>query len=152
MSRTTIHIAAPPERVFEVPADPYTYEHWVVGCKKIRGVEGNWPEAGSTFHHQVGIGPITVRDSTTSVECSRPHRLVLHARARPTGVARVEIEFHHSNGGTEVIMIEFPVEGPMAVLHNPIQDWLIDRRNRETLRRLKRLVETRPRAAAPAAA
>jgi uncharacterized protein YndB with AHSA1/START domain len=149
MSRTTIHIAVPPERVFAVLADPYTYEHWVVGCKQIRGVEGNWPEAGSAFHHTVGLGPISVPDSTTSVECSRPHRLVLHARARPTGVARVETELHDRNGGTEAIMIELPIEGPMALLHNPIQDWLIDRRNRESLRRLKRLAESSPPAAAP---
>jgi uncharacterized protein YndB with AHSA1/START domain len=141
MSRTTIHIAAPPERVFAVPADPYTYEHWVVGCKQIRSVEGSWPEPGSTFHHSVGLGPVTVRDSTSSVECSRPHRLVLHARARPTGIARVEIELADSNGGTEATIIEFPIEGPMAWLHNPLQDWLIDRRNRESLRRLKRLAE-----------
>ena len=36
---------------------------------------------------------------------------------------------------------EVPIEGPPAVLHNPIQDWLIDRRNREGLRRLKQLAE-----------
>jgi uncharacterized protein YndB with AHSA1/START domain len=142
MSQTTIHLAAPPERVFEVLADPYTYEHWVVGCKEIRGVEGNWPEPGSIFHHKVGMGPVTVRDNTSSVECSHPHRLVLHARARPTGVARVEIDLHDRNGGTEAVMVEVPVEGPMALLHNPIQDWLIDRRNRESLRRLKQLAES----------
>ena len=36
---------------------------------------------------------------------------------------------------------EVPIEGPPAVLHNPMQDWLIDRRNREGLRRLKQLAE-----------
>jgi hypothetical protein len=38
-------------------------------------------------------------------------------------------------------MTEVPIEGPPAVLHNPLQDWLIDRRNRESLRRLKQLAE-----------
>ena len=143
MARTTIHVAAPPEAVFAVLADPYTYEDWVVGCKEIRGVEGRWPEAGAAFHHSVGIGPITVKDSTSATESAPPHRLALRARARPTGVARVELDLTARDGGTEVAITEVPVEGPPALLHNPLQDWLIDRRNREGLRRLKRLAEAR---------
>jgi uncharacterized protein YndB with AHSA1/START domain len=141
MSRTTIHIAAPPEQVFGVLSDPATYERWVVGCKEIRGVDGVWPEPGATFHHSVGVGPITVHDTTSVVESDAGRRLVLQARARPTGVARVEIDLGDRNGGTEVVITEFPVEGPPAWLHNPLQDWLIDRRNRESLRRLKQLAE-----------
>ena len=141
MARTTIHVTAPAEAVFAVLADPASYDHWVVGCKEIRGVEGAWPEPGATFHHSVGMGPITVKDSTTATESAPPHRLVLRARARPTGVARVEIDLAARDGGTEVTITEVPVEGPPALLHNPVQDWLIDRRNREGLRRLKRLAE-----------
>ena len=66
---------------------------------------------------------------------------MLRARARPTGVVRVELDLAARDGGTEAVMTEVPVEGPPALLHNPLQDWLIDRRNRETLRRLKRLAE-----------
>ena len=141
MARTTIHVSAPPEAVFAVLADPATYEDWVVGCKDIRGVEGRWPEPGATFHHTVGLGPLTVKDTTSVTECARPHRLVLRARARPTGVARVELDLAEREGGTEVTITELPVEGPPALLHNKAQDWLIDRRNREGLRRLKRLAE-----------
>jgi len=141
MARTTIHVTAPAEAVFAVLADPSSYDQWVVGCKEIRGVEGAWPEPGATFHHSVGMGPITVKDSTTATESAPPHRLVLRARARPTGVARVEIDLAARDGGTEVTITEVPVEGPPALLHNPVQDWLIDRRNREGLRRLKRLAE-----------
>jgi uncharacterized protein YndB with AHSA1/START domain len=141
MARTTIHVAAEPERVFAVLADPYTYDEWVVGSKRIRGVEGAWPEPGATFHHAVGIGPFTVRDTTSVLDSAPPRRLVLSARARPTGVARVEFDLTPDEGGTEVVMTEVPVEGPPALLHNALQDCLIDRRNRETLRRLKQLAE-----------
>jgi uncharacterized protein YndB with AHSA1/START domain len=141
MARTTILVNATPDAVFAVLSDPWTYEHWVVGCKEIRGVEGEWPEPGSTFHHSVGLGPLTVKDSTSATESAPPHRLVLRARARPTGVARVELELAARDGGTEVTITEVPIEGPPAVLHNPVQDWLIDRRNREGLRRLKQLAE-----------
>jgi uncharacterized protein YndB with AHSA1/START domain len=143
MARTTIHVGVPPEAVFEVLADPYSYDHWVVGCKRIRSVEGPWPEPGSTFHHAVGLGPITVKDSTSVTESAPPYRLALRARARPTGVARVELDLEARDGATAVTITEVPVEGPPALLHNPLQDWLIDRRNREGLRRLKRLAEER---------
>lgn len=141
MARTTTQIAASPARVFTVLADPWSYPRWVVGCKQIRGVEGDWPAPGSTFHHAVGMGPLTVHDSTTVTEARPGARLVLRARARPTGVARVEVDLAPRDGGTQVTITEVPVEGPPALLHNPVQDWLIDRRNREGLRRLKQLAE-----------
>jgi uncharacterized protein YndB with AHSA1/START domain len=141
MARTTIHVAAAPDRVFAVLADAWTYEHWVVGCKQIRDVDATWPDPGATFHHSVGLGPLTVRDSTTVLESAAPARLVMRARARPAGVARVELDLAERDGGTEVVMTERPISGPPALVHNPLQDWLIDRRNREGLRRLKRLAE-----------
>ena len=141
MAHTTIHIATAPERVFAVLSEPATYDRWVVGCKEIRGVDGPWPQPGATFHHSVGLGPVTVRDTTSVVESVPARRLVLRARARPTGIVRVEIDLTARNGGTEAAMTEFPIEGPPAWLHNPVQDWLIDRRNRESLRRLKQLAE-----------
>ena len=141
MASTRIHVEAPPDRVFDVLGDGWTYEHWVVGCKEIRSVDDNWPEPGATLHHSVGLGPLTVRDTTTVIECEAPQRLVLRARARPAGVARVELDLAARDGGTEVVIRERPVSGPPALLHNPVQDWLIDRRNREGLRRLKQLAE-----------
>jgi uncharacterized protein YndB with AHSA1/START domain len=143
MARTTIHVAVEPERVFGVLADPFLYPQWVVGCKEVRRVDGDWPELGATFHHSVGLGPINVRDSTSVVESQPAQRLVLHARARPTGVARVELDLAVVGGGTRVAISERPIGGPPALLHNPIQDWFIDRRNRDSLRRLKRLAEER---------
>jgi len=53
----------------------------------------------------------------------------------------VEVDLAAANGGTEIAIVEQPVSGPPALMHNPLQDWLIDRRNRESLRRLKQLAE-----------
>lgn len=141
MARTTTQVAAMPDRVFAVLADGWTYERWVVGCKEIRDVDAGWPAPGATFHHSVGMGPIAVRDTTTVIESDPGRRIVLRARARPAGVARVEIDLAEHDGGTQVTMVERPVSGPPALLHNPVQEWLIDRRNRESLRRLRRLAE-----------
>jgi uncharacterized protein YndB with AHSA1/START domain len=141
MARTTTRIAATPDRVFAVLADAWTYERWVVGCEEIRDVDDGWPAPGATFHHSVGLGPVTVRDTTTVIEADPPRRLVLRARARPTGVACVELDLAALDGGTEVVMLERPVSGPPALLHNPLQDRLIHHRNEESLRRLKQLAE-----------
>lgn len=141
MARTSTHVDAPPERVFEILDDPRTYEFWVVGSKEIRAVEPDWPAVGSTFHHSVGVGPLTIKDTTTVLEREPPRRLKLRARARPTGIAHVVIEVTPSGAGSEVVILEEPVAGPPAWLHNPLQDKLIHHRNVETLRRLRWLAE-----------
>lgn len=141
MATTTSHFAATPERVFSVLSDPRSYEYWVVGSKEIRHWDSGFPALGTSFHHTFLIGPLPVRDSTTVLEVDPPRRLKLRARARPTGVAHVTLDLLPRDGGTEVSITEVPVEGVAARLHNPLQDKLIQSRNVESLRRLKRLAE-----------
>jgi len=141
VSVTETHTSASPEAVFDVLDDASTYEFWVVGCADIRDVDPEWPAEGAAFHHSVGMGPVTVKDSTTIVERDRPRSLELHARARPAGVARVRFDLAPQGSGTKITVEEAPIEGLPALLHNPLQDHLIHQRNVETLRRLKWLAE-----------
>jgi uncharacterized protein YndB with AHSA1/START domain len=150
MAKNSLTIDAPPADVWAVLADARTYEHWVVGCDDIRGVEGDWPAVGSRFFHTVGVGPVKTKDNTAVVECEPDRRLVLEARARPAGVARVIFTLEQVDGdasiGTNVTIEEFPVKGVAKVIDNPIQDGLIKVRNVETLRRLaKQVGERQPR-------
>src|ERR1700722_16671426 len=108
MATTTTEIPANPEQVWAVLADPEKYAAWVVGAKEVRGSEGNWPSEGARFHHTVGIGFLQLRDQTSVLECDQPHRLVLEARVRPFGLARVEIQLSSSADGTLVTMTEEP--------------------------------------------
>jgi uncharacterized protein YndB with AHSA1/START domain len=142
-------VDAPPDVVFAVLLDPYCYEHWVVGNRYVRGVDPDWPAPRSQFHHNVGFGPFNTSDSTMAIEVEPPRRLVLEARALPVGVARVEITIEPLDGGrSRVRLVETPVRGPMARIHNPAQDLLIRLRNVECLRRLRHLAEDRVRTAA----
>ena len=143
MARTETTIDAPPEAVWAVLADPPRYGEWVVGSKEIRRWDPEWPATGSSFHHTFQVGPVPVKDTTTVLEQDPPRRLVLRARARPTGVAHVALTLTPEGEGTRVELAEWPVEGPPARLQNPVQDFLINRRNDEALRRLKRLAEQR---------
>ncbi len=143
MARTSAVVDAPPEAVWAVLADPRSYEDWVVGSKEIRRWDPEWPAVGASFHHTFLIGPLPIKDRTTVLESEPPRRLVLRARARPTGIAHVVVHLTPEGGGTRVELAEWPVAGPPAAFSNPLQDFLINRRNDEALRRLKRLAERR---------
>lgn len=143
MSLNSCQIKASPRRVFKVLVDPRAYAYWVVGSKKVRGADPDWPAVGSAFHHAVGFGPLKVKDATR-VEALRPRRLIaLKAKARPFGTARVRLELRRSGRGTTVTMTEGPGDRVSAILFNPLVDVLIHARNAWSLRRLKDLAEGR---------
>jgi uncharacterized protein YndB with AHSA1/START domain len=139
MACNETQVDVPPERVFELLADGRKYADWVVGADRVRSVEPEWPNPGSKFHHTVGVGPIKINDSTSVLEVDAPNRIVLDARARPLGRARVDIELRAQDGGTLVVMREELADGPR--LMQRLTDPLIRVRNVEALRRLKDLVE-----------
>jgi uncharacterized protein YndB with AHSA1/START domain len=141
MARNEIHVAAPPERVFAVLADPWCYGEWVVGSQTVRGVDGRWPQPGSRLHHRIGVGPLAIPDNTEVLEVDPPRRLALQARARPLGTARVTLILNPDGGGTRVTMIEDPGDAWTRLLFNPVTHLLVRIRNAESLRRLKRLAE-----------
>lgn len=134
-------MAVPPERVFEVLGDGWQYAGWVVGSVKVRAVEESWPAVGSKIHHAVGAWPLTLKDETQVELCEPSVRLVLIARGRPFGEARVDIRLEPRTAGTLVTMHETPVSGPGKWLHNPALDAVLRGRNDEALTRLAALVE-----------
>jgi hypothetical protein len=142
------YIHAPPDAVFDVLADARSYAHWVVGSSEVRGTEGDWPEAGSKFHHTQGAFGVGLKDSTTSIVANRPRQLVIEAHFRPVVVMKVELRLRPRGQGTHVTMIEYPIAGPIARIHNPLLDRVIWARNVESLRRLRKLAEQRPAAGA----
>lgn len=135
-------IDASPEQVFGVLADARTYADWVVGSDVIRAVDGHWPALGSRFYHKVGVWPLKIRDHTEVLEVDPPHRLVIHARARPAGTVKVGFLLAPWEGGTHVTMIEVAGDRLSRLAINPLTDGLVHARNVESLRRLKRIAET----------
>jgi uncharacterized protein YndB with AHSA1/START domain len=139
MAVTTRDIPASPDQVWAVLADPKRYAEWVVGAQEVRGFEGDWPAPGARFHHTVGLGPIHIHDDTSVLESNPSRRLVLRARARPLGHARIALELTQSGAGTRLVMVEEPTS-PVASLLRKVVDPLIHSRNVEALRRLEGLV------------
>ncbi|HEX2049413.1 MAG TPA: SRPBCC domain-containing protein [Actinomycetota bacterium] len=135
-------ILAPPARVFDTLTDAWRFDEWVAGAKDVRDVDDEWPAVGAAFHHTVGVGPLSLDDHTAIRVLEPPRRLVLEAKARPAGVVRVEFDLVARDGGTHLRMDERALAGPARwMVPKPVFDALVSVRNRETLRRLKRLVE-----------
>jgi uncharacterized protein YndB with AHSA1/START domain len=143
MARAQIFIAAAPERVFDVLADPQCYPEWVVGAHSIRDADPGFPAVGTRFHHRVGVGPLTLADHTEVLDVNAPYRLELRARARPLGTAKVTMLLEPRDEGTSVTMIEEAADPLSHLIFNPLTQVVVGARNVETLRRLKRLVEQR---------
>jgi NAD(P)-dependent dehydrogenase (short-subunit alcohol dehydrogenase family)/uncharacterized protein YndB with AHSA1/START domain len=145
MARNRVHIHATPEEVFAVLSDPERYPEWVVGADAIRDYDEEFPEVGSRFHHEVGPGPINIRDHSEVLEVDAPRRLVLKAKARPLGTATIALDLQESERGTEVLMEEVPGDRLTSLfIGNPVADTALRLRNAEGLSRLKRLVEGTP--------
>jgi uncharacterized protein YndB with AHSA1/START domain len=146
MSVNEVIVDAPPTAVWDVLAEPPTYEQWVVGNSGIRDFDRSWPSPGTEFHHKIGIGPVAIRDKTVALESLAPQRLVMNVRVLPVGHGIVSIELAEAGSGTLVRMEELPAGGPVKWVW-PVLDPLVKLRNAETLRRLKRLAESRHQAA-----
>jgi uncharacterized protein YndB with AHSA1/START domain len=128
-----------PEAVWDVLADPASYQYWVVGSKAIRDADPGFPAPGTKFHHTIGVGPLTVRDHTEVLTAERPRLMRLRAKARPLGTASVTLEMTAESGGTRVRMTENP-DGPFAILAlNPALHVFTKLRNAESLMRLEEL-------------
>jgi uncharacterized protein YndB with AHSA1/START domain len=136
-----ITISTPPGRVFDVLSDAQRYPEWVVGTQEVKAADEGFPSVGESFYPRVGLGPVLVDGKTTVLESSRPHRLVLHARAHPVADAIVTLDLAEAEEGTLVTMREQPAGVAPLRLAQRLGEPLLRRRNDESLRRLKELAE-----------
>src|SRR5436190_6354186 len=79
------------QQVWDVMADGWTYSQWVVGNSRMRAVSPDWPAVGSSIEHSVGVWPLLLDDETEVLESVPPERLVLLAKGRPFGKARITL-------------------------------------------------------------
>ena len=124
-------------------ADGWTYSQWVVGNSRMRAVDPQWPSPGSRILHSIGIWPAVINDETVVEKSVPTEELVLHARGGPFGGARVILRLSDIPDGCRVVMEEYPVSGPGAILPSQLSDLAAWPRNRETLWRLGAIAERR---------
>src|SRR5918995_5205511 len=101
------------DAVWNVIADGWTYSQWVVGNTRMRAVDPAWPAPGSTIHHTIGVWPAVLNDETVVESCTPQEELVLLAKGRPFGAARISLRLFDTPCGCRVEMAEVPVGGPL---------------------------------------
>ena len=132
------------EQVWAVIADGWTYSQWVVGNSRMRAVDADWPKVGSTIRHSIGIWPLVLDDLTVVQDCQPFERLVLLAKGRPLGKARITLRLSDiDGGGCRIDMAEVPVGAPMGWVPNRVALAAAVPRNRECTWRLAALAERR---------
>lgn len=154
MSRNRIELPAGREEVFAILIDPYAFPKWVVGAKRIRGVDPDWPRPGSAFHHASGAGgEVTVKDKTDLITMDPPLSLVLQAYLRPLGIVRIRIELERgsSDTTTRLTMREAPAPGTRLTKVKRLLDPALSARNRKSLKCLEKLVRESATDAGPVA-
>ena len=75
-----------------------------------------WPSPGSTIHHSIGVWPALLNDETVAVACEPLQELVLLAKGRPFGAARIKLRLNHIANGCRIEMSEVPVSRPLKWL------------------------------------
>ncbi len=144
MAVTERVVSAPPEKVFAILSDGWTYSDWVVGTTHIRDVDPDFPAVGSRIHHKAGPWPMSLHDETVVLRCEPPRRLVLRPKLRPLGEMTVAITLTPDGAGkTRVTLREDTSGGPLLWVRTKINDLLLHGRNREALRRLADIAEKR---------
>lgn len=132
------------DRVWAVIADGWTYAQWVVGNSRMRAVDANWPEVGSTIRHSIGVWPLLLDDLTVVQQCRPLEELVLLAKGRPFGKARITLRLYDTDGGgCRIEMAEVPVGVPMGWVPDRLSLAAAIPRNRECTWRLAALAERR---------
>jgi uncharacterized protein YndB with AHSA1/START domain len=127
------------DEVFAVLSTPERYAGWVVGAKKTRVIDPEWPQPGSRFAHKQGAGPLHIDDITVVRELDAPNRIVLEAKIRPLLTAQVTLTLDPRPTGTLITMEEVPIGGPVSRLGHLLNAPLHMRNNR-ALRKLEKQV------------
>jgi hypothetical protein len=131
------------QQLWDVIADGWTYSQWVVGNTRMRAVAADWPEPGSTIHHSIGVWPFIINDETVVESFVPGAELVLHAKARPFGGARIVLRLYDTPTGSRIEMLEEPVGGVLKMMPRHVSLALVYPRNRECTARLTALAERR---------
>lgn len=145
MFTKTRTLTVTPEQVWEVLSDGWLFPVWVVGATSMRDVDSHWPQVGARLHHSIGAWPFTISDTTSVVGCEPYRVLELEAHTGAAGSARVVLRLRPVPQGTEVTMQEDASHGVLGFVPKPLRWLMVVPRNRECLRRLKRLAEGRAR-------
>jgi carbon monoxide dehydrogenase subunit G len=137
--QVNIELDRPIAEVWDGVTDAARYPDWLIGAQEV-DVPPTWPQAGATFEHRIGFGPIRMPGSTTVRAIEEPTCFAISAGMGLLGEAVVAFELESLGPRrTRISMREQPAEGVVGVLHRllrPVMDRIIRARNAASLERL----------------
>ncbi|MGW2343362.1 SRPBCC family protein [Streptomyces sp. NPDC001661] len=139
MARTRRLILSSPAEVWALLSDGYRYGEWVTGTKQVLDVDPAWPDVGTALKVRVGLGPLTLDDTSTVRICEPEHRLELEAKADPFGAARIAMNLIPWAEHTLFVLDWHPLRGPGTRMHGLPVDYLVAVRNGMMLTKLARI-------------
>jgi len=142
--RTSIEIAAPPERVWNVVMDPHRLDDWVTIHRKLEHVSHDPLEDGSSMEQTLCLRGASFKVRWHIVEADAPHLAVMEGKGPARSTASIRDELTPIEGGTRFDYVnEF--RAPMGPLGSMASRVLVggasEREANASLKKLKALVE-----------
>ena len=143
---SSIEIAAPEERVWDLESHPRRYPEWVVATDRMLAVPSDGLRHGAVYREHGGIAPFK-SESAWRVTVFEPHRRQVHLGDDGTVELELTIEIEPIDGGSRLThTIEARPRGILGVLMRVMWPLVIKRRlqsdNDQTVANAKHLVES----------
>jgi uncharacterized protein YndB with AHSA1/START domain len=141
---TSIDIAAPPEKVWELAMDPECFHEWVTIHRRLHTHDGGPPRKGYAMEQTLHLRGMNFKVHWELVACDEPHHAEWHGRGPARSHAETEYRLTPIDGGTHFAyrnVFKAPL-GPLgAVASRALVGGLPRREADASLRRLKALAE-----------
>jgi uncharacterized protein YndB with AHSA1/START domain len=140
-----IDIAAPPDRVYDVLADPNCLGEWVTIQEELEEAPDGDLQPGSRLRQRLKVAGQRFRLSWTVVEADRPSRIVWEGEGPMGTKAKATYDLSGNGGGTHFSYCnQYELPGGIAGrLAGRAVSAASGREADKTLKRLKKLVEAR---------
>jgi carbon monoxide dehydrogenase subunit G len=138
------HIAAPPERVYEVVMDPRSLGDWVSIHQSLEKAPDGKLEKGSELTQKLKLAGRTFKVRWTVVEDHACRSVKWEGRGPAHSRASVRYDFQEEAGGTNFVYAnEYHLPGgPLGAMAGSAVKRVTAKEVDRTLERLKRLVES----------
>jgi uncharacterized protein YndB with AHSA1/START domain len=140
----SIHIAAPPEDVWQMVMDPSQLGEWVTIHRKLMHADDGPPRVGYTMDQQIHLRGVSLEVHWTLVQCRAGELAVWEGRGPARSRAHSEYVLSAEHGGARFdYRNEFrPPLGPVgALVSRALVGGMPEREAKRTLERLRAYME-----------
>jgi acetyl-CoA C-acetyltransferase len=139
----SIEIAAPPEKVYDLIADPERLGEWVTIHQYVDGKAPDELVKGAKMAQCLRLAGRNFKVKWTVVESDRPHRLVWEGKGPMRSKAKVVNEIEPNGTGTRFSYLnEYSLPGgPLGNMAGPMVRRVTGKEVDATLQKLKELLE-----------